>query len=100
MIDFFQPDNFQTLSSYIMWTVGGTCLLITGLAAWTLVYIIKISGDMAEANAIAKLISGSLSEFKQENERDHEHLHNRITKVEDGHNEQALAIQNLQKGSC
>ena len=100
MVDFFQPDNFQTLASFIMWAVGGTCLLVCGLASWTLVYIIKIAGNMAEANAYAKSIDASLSEFKQENERDHEHLHNRITKVEDGHVEQALAIQNLQKGNC
>lgn len=100
MIDFFQPDNFQTLASFIMWTVGGTCLVVCGLASWTLIYIIKISGDMAEANTLVKTIADSLSDFKQENERDHEKFDTRLTKGEDVNQEQWLAIQSLQNGNC
>lgn len=100
MIDFFQPDNFQTLSQFVMWTVGGTCLLVSGLASWTLIYIINIAGNMAETKASCQLIAASLSEFKQENEQDHLALHGRITKVEEVNHDQGLAIHSLQKGSC
>lgn len=100
MIDFFQPDNFQTLASFVMWAVGGTCLVVCGLASWTLIYIINIAGNMSATKTSCQAIAKSLSEFKQENEQDHKGLHERITRVEDVNQEQGLAIHSLQKRSC
>lgn len=83
-----------------MWLIGGTCVLIIGIAAGTLKYIIDIAGDMAETKSSCHSIADSLSEFKQENERDHSALHVRIDGVKGVQEGHALAINTLQNGSC
>ncbi len=100
MIDFFQPDNFQTLASFVMWTVGGMCVVVCGLFSWVVRYIIHISGEVAETKVLCKSIAVSLGEIKRKNEQDHKDLHGRITKVEDVNHEQGLLIHGLQKGNC
>lgn len=100
MIDFFQPDNFQTLASIVMWAIGGFGLLITGIAGWTLAYIIQIAKNMAETKAYCHSIDRSLGEFKHENERDHDGFGKKITDLQETQVQHGMTIQNLQKGSC
>lgn len=107
MIDFFQPDNFQTLAMIVIAIASGTCVVVSGLASWTLVYIIGIARDMAATKTSCQAMAASLAEFKQENEHDHEGLHTRVTGVEKAQVlqgatlvEHGINIQNLQKGSC
>lgn len=100
MGDYLSPDNFQTLAAVIIAIVSGFCLVVSGLAAWTLKYIVDIARDMAITKTSCQSIDKSLTEFKQENGQDHKELHGRITKVEDVNHEQGLLIHGLQKGNC
>lgn len=99
-MDFLTPSNLQVLATIIITIVSGFCLVVSGLAAWTLKYIIDIARDMAITKTSCQSIDKSLEQFKQENERDHEHIHDRVTEVEKTQVELGFAVHGLQKGGC
>lgn len=99
-MNFLSPDNFQTLATIIITIVSGFCLVVSGLAAWTLKYIIDIARDMAVTKTSCQSIDKSLTEFKRENERDHEHMQDRIADVEKSQVDLGYTVHGLQKGNC
>lgn len=83
------------------------CGGVLAIAWQTMKYIIDIEKNTAGTSVASQTMQTSLNDFKSENERDHEHLHGRITGVEGKVNEQgeklvehSMSIKNLRGGSC
>lgn len=107
MFNQFGPEEWRQFAGIIISLIGAVCVLVLGIAAWTLRYIIRVEGNTSATKTACSSIDKSLTTFQTQNEQDHRDLHIRIDQVEDAQNtlsqtvvQQGTEIDFLKRGNC
>ncbi|QDU05413.1 hypothetical protein V6x_51500 [Gimesia chilikensis] len=103
----FGPEEWQLVVMVGLSVVSGIGTIVLCVAAWTLKYIIDVEKNTSSSAASTMAMAESLKSLKDDNDKDHEVIHERIDGVLVTQNERSkklvehgLNIQNLQRRGC
>lgn len=98
MFEKLGPDEWKMIIGWGLSAIGGICLVVLGIAGWTLKYIIDVARNTAA-------MAAAFTAYKNENDSEHEHIHEKLKSLGDdvkslsaAHTEHSLQIRDLQNG--